>query len=171
MDINLESYRRNQRYLAFVANNFLVSQLLRVLHAFDGDLLAAIVLGEIAHHNLNQLFRGRRVPSGRDIEQLLGDPRRRKHLLRPCNALSVSQATGIPRETVRRRIERLVAQGWIVRNAQGRLCAADALVDRFAHFHLETTRAVIDTAETLREGLAAAGPDVAQPARTGEEAG
>ena len=153
MEINLERYRHNQRYLAFVTNGFLVSQLLRVLHAFDGDLLAAIVLGEIAHHNVQRFFSDPRLRSGDDVEKALADPQRRERLLSPCNALSVSHATGIPRETVRRRIERLVGEGWIERNERGHLYAADALVERFAHFHLETAKSVVETAEAVRAVL------------------
>lgn len=153
MEIDLERYRHNRRYLAFVTNGFLVSQLLRVLHAFDGDLLAAIVLGEIAQHNVQQFFCDPRFRSGDDVEQAFADPQRRERLLRPCNALSVSEATGIPRETVRRRIERLVRQGWIERNERGHLYAADVLVERFAHFHLETAKGVVETAEAVRAVL------------------
>jgi DNA-binding GntR family transcriptional regulator len=34
-------------------------------------------------------------------------------LMRGCNAFSLSQATGVPRETVRRKIKQLVKLGWI----------------------------------------------------------
>lgn len=155
MDIDLDRYRRNQRYVAFLTNGFLVSQLLRVLHAFDGDLLAAIVLGEIAQHNVQQFFRNHQFRPADGAEQALADPRRRELLLRPCNALSISVATGIPRETVRRRIQHLVEGGWIVRNRRGHLYASDAMVDRLAHFHLETSRSVLEVAEALRQALGA----------------
>lgn len=165
MECDLESYRRHQRYLAFVANGFLVSQILRTLHAFDGDLLAAVVLGEIAQHNVQGLFRDRRTVSGEEIEGALADPKRREALLRPCNALSISESTGIPRETVRRRIERLVTGGWVVRNHHGHLFVTDALIDRLAHFHLETAKSVMETAETVRRVLAAPGTEARPPVR------
>lgn len=175
MEIDLDSYRRNQRYLAFLTNGFLVSQLLRVLHAFEGDLLAAIVLGEIAQHNVQQFFRSHQFRLADGAEQALADPGRRERLLRPSNALSISVATGIPRETVRRRIERLVQQGWIVRNRRGHLYAADALVERFAHFHLETARSVVEAAEAVRQALGASPEDsgfrARKAARPDEEGG
>jgi hypothetical protein len=166
MEIDLERYRRNQRYLAFLSNGFLASQLLRVLHAFDGDLLAAVVLGEVAQHNVQALFRDRQFRPGARLEQALADPSQREQLLRPCNALSVSEATGIPRETVRRRVESLVSKGWITRDRHGRLYVSDALVDRLAHFHLETARSVVETADTVRQVLGVSGADARPPART-----
>jgi hypothetical protein len=156
MDIDLERYRENQRYLAFLSSGFLASQLLRVLHAFNGDLLGAVVLGEIAQHNVQALFRDRQFRPGERLEQALADPRQRERLLRPCNAHSVSEATGIPRETVRRRIENLVTQGWIIRDRH----------ERLAHFHLETARSVVETADTVRQVLGVDSADVRLPSRT-----
>jgi DNA-binding FadR family transcriptional regulator len=167
MEIDLEGYRRNQRYLAFLANGFLASQLLRVLHAFDGDLLAAVVLGEIAQHNVQGLVRDRQFRPGEHLEQVLGDLRRRAQVLRPCNALSVSEATGIPRETVRRRIESLVAQGWVLRSRRGYLYVTDALVERLAHFHLETARTVMETADSVRQVLGTRAADTRHATGTG----
>jgi len=169
MEIDLQRYRDNQRYLAFLSNGFLASQLLRVLHAFNGDLLAAVVLGEIAQHNVQALFRDRQFRPGERLEQALADPRQRERLLRPCNAHSVSEATGIPRETVRRRIENLVTQGWIIRDRHGRLYVTDALFERLAHFHLETARSVVETADTVRQVLGVNDTDARPPSRTGAD--
>jgi hypothetical protein len=152
----LETYRPRQHYLAFVANDFLVSQLLRVLRAFDGDVLSAIVLGEIAHHNVHRFFCDHESTSAESVERELADPKRRERLSRPCNALSISRATGLPRETVRRRILQLVAQGWVMRRAHGHLYAADAVVERFAHFHLETAKSLVETAKRVTDALAIA---------------
>ena len=41
--------------------------------------------------------------------------------LRPCNAFSISSSTGIPRETVRRKVSHLIQNGWISRDAKGGL--------------------------------------------------
>jgi hypothetical protein len=167
MEIDLERYRHNRRYLAFLSNGFLASQLLRILHAFEGDLLAAVVLGEIAQYNVQALFRNRQFRPGERLEQALADPHQRERLLRACNALSVSEATGIPRETVRRRIESLLNKGWIVRDSHGRLYVTDALVERLGHFHLETARSVVETADTVRQVLGV--KDERIPSRTGSD--
>ncbi len=48
--------------------------------------------------------------------------------LRPCNAYSIAAATGLPRETVRRKIARLTELGWINRRRNGHLyVSSDAL--------------------------------------------
>jgi hypothetical protein len=158
----LDKYGPRQHYLAFVANDFLVSQLLRVVHAFDGDVLSAIVLGEIAHHNVHRFFCDHQSTPAESVERVLADPQRRDRLSRPCNALSISRATGLPRETVRRRIVHLVAQGWVMRRAHGHLYAADAVVERFARFHLETAKSLVETAKRVTDALAIADDPVSE---------
>mgnify|MGYP001015568525 CR=1 FL=1 len=49
-------------------------------------------------------------------------------LMSACNALSISRSTGIPRETVRRRVEALVKRGWVRRDVRGHLRARGALL-------------------------------------------
>ena len=48
------------------------------------------------------------------MTQALTNPSMRATLL-PCNAFSISEATGIPRETVRRKASELVAEGLLER--------------------------------------------------------
>jgi predicted transcriptional regulator of viral defense system len=43
----------------------------------------------------------------------------------PINIQSVSEYSGIPRETVRRKVGVLQDKGWIIRNADGRLSVTD----------------------------------------------
>ena len=53
-----------------------------------------------------------------------------KHL-EPTNAYSISQATGIPRETVRRKIDKLQQKGWVVKNDRGEVVMSETVSDHF----------------------------------------
>ena len=59
----------------------------------------------------------------------------------------LSTATGIPRETVRWKIDSLVAKGWLRRNHKGEVFMAESMV---RHFHSDFDQGI------LRELLAVA---------------
>jgi hypothetical protein len=58
--------------------------------------------------------------------------------VRPCNALSVSSATGIPRETVRRKVKWLERKGWITVGERGQLAIARSVSRQFSEFDCAT---------------------------------
>ncbi len=94
-------------------SRFLTGYLLDIYRLFDGDLAIVIVLAEIAHHNTTHHF----TEEGGLKEELKGGiahAKVRRQLL-GCNAFSMAEATGMPRETIRRKIARLEALGWVVR--------------------------------------------------------
>ena len=110
-------YEQHQGEIALRMNHFLMRYLKAIYQEFDGDLALVIVLGEIAHHNVTRLysFQGPLPPSGStnsDAPDLYAQ-------LEPCNAFSLAAATGIPRETVRRKMEQLVKRGWLEIRADG----------------------------------------------------
>ena len=80
----------------------------------------------------------------------------RKLVLRPCNAFSISSSTGIPRETVRRKVARLAELGWIVRDSRGGLTiTAKAAAECLQPFDRENLADFLNTAERLRTLLTA----------------
>jgi len=100
--IDRKKLREHHYEVTYVVGRFLTDHLIRVYAAFDGDITAAIVLGTIGQHNYRRYYtEGGRKFEGR-FHQLVA---RGEHLphARPCNALSISDSTGIPRETVRRK--------------------------------------------------------------------
>lgn len=72
---------------------------------FHGDLDAMLVLLTLSLGTERQNW----------VEGLLGQAGQSR-AIRVTNTLSISQATGIPRETVRRKLEAMEARGWIVRD-------------------------------------------------------
>ena len=99
-------------------------------------LLAAIVLGEVAHHNLSA-YLAQAVEARRTGGEAPEVPRRSDYL--PTNAFSIAQTTGIPRQTVRRKVAMLVSRGWLLQEKGGLIVSPEP----FDHFR------------TLNEGLAA----------------
>ena len=105
------------RVAALLLARYNLRYLVRLYSAFDGDLLLPIVLGEVGLYNVGGF--------GFDENALAalrcyGDAFDRLPL-RPCNAFSISSSTGIPRETVRRKVSHLIQNGWISRDAKGGL--------------------------------------------------
>lgn len=114
-------YERCAGPIAILMADFFLTHLNRLYQSFDGDLLLPIVLGEIAHHNVSPFFTARGT-SGRQAD-LRGfwDKPGVKGMLHGCNAFALSTATGIPRETVRRKIAQLVRLGYVRQDKKGEL--------------------------------------------------
>ncbi|ATE62260.1 hypothetical protein [Thauera sinica] len=118
-----------------------IRNLKRWFEEFDRDILLPILLGEIALHNIGALENGADgAASGERSEGEEGC------LLRPCNAYSIAAATGLPRETVRRKIARLIELGWISRRENGHLYVTR---EALAHFgSMLTSRQLAEVIET-----------------------
>lgn len=148
---NGAAYEAHQTEIAIRMGRFFVEHLTRLYRAFEGDLTQVIVLGEIGHHNTTRTY-----PAAG------AGPRRRssaaptsKDLL-PCNAFSISQATGIPRETVRRKIAALVHRGWVRQNDRGEVFVTPAAGAHFMPvFNRDTMLDVLAVADDLRALLSA----------------
>jgi len=121
----------HQTMLSTYASAFTINTLRRAYRLFDGDLTLFLVFGEIAHYNMS---RASQTLNLRDAP----DSSRWKVLMRtlpdqkvtPCNALSISEATGIPRETVRRKVKELEERGWLVREGARRLTLAPRAIEQ-----------------------------------------
>jgi len=99
-----EDYPRFQ--YAFV--EFLVAHLTDVAKAFDGDLHQALSLAVIGQVRLRALVQA----------ELTGDAVPAPEAL-AITASRLADVSGIPRETVRRKLKLLEARGWIARRPDG----------------------------------------------------
>lgn len=128
-----------------VARNELRS-LKRLYEDFERDILLPLLLGEIALHNLGVRDGCRGVPDVSD-EAAAGLACQ----LKPCNAYSVAAATGLPRETVRRKIARLVELGWLNRRHNGHLYVSSRALEHFgAMLRLRNLPDLLEVADTVR---------------------
>lgn len=142
-------YQANRARISLALSQFTVPLLSRIYHAFDGDMVAAIVLGEIAHRNVERWLADQGNP-----EQPLHDPVLRKGLMRPCNALSIAEACGLPRETVRRKVVALIERGYIYRDEQGLLYLTTTVGENFEDVTRRNVEALLETAHRVSELLA-----------------
>lgn len=131
-----EFLREHQTEYTYLVGRFMVEHLVRVHRAFEGDIAAAVVLGTIAHYNYRRFYEEVVQHSREPMRDLCA---RGEHLplMRPCNAMSVSESTGIPRETVRRKIKWLIARGWVRQEGRDRLCVGPTVGTEFAQFDAE----------------------------------
>lgn len=142
-------YEANRARISLALSQFTVPLLSRIYHAFDGDMVAAIVLGEIAHRNVEAWLAEHHNP-----EDLLHDPDRRTTLMRPCNALSIAEACGLPRETVRRKVVLLVEREYIYRSDEGHLFLTRTVGDGFQDMTATLVEELLVTARRLEALLA-----------------
>lgn len=113
---------------AFVRKNFgriwpmhvatLTEFLLTCRRSFDGDLDLMLVLCVIG----DRTFAAKRVPQDLTYEQWSAGGGR-SIAIEPINLQSVADFSGIPRETVRRKVNELLERGWVERNDSGYLAA------------------------------------------------
>jgi hypothetical protein len=100
-----------------------VSSLTRFLiecrHTFDGDLDMLLVLAVIG----DRTFSHRRANPALDFDAFQS---REKEQTPPedINVRSIADFSGIPRETVRRKVAQLLEKGWVTRNDDGFITAS-----------------------------------------------
>jgi hypothetical protein len=140
---------------AFVVNRHLVDHLLRVgRELMLNDYEALLVWGVLAHQNIAHLLPPGALPSAvLDDRGLLGGA---TEGLRPLRLRDLVQITRLPRETVRRKLERLAEHRWIERTPRGWLASGARLEPTLREFTRETVRRYLATADELTRILCAA---------------
>jgi hypothetical protein len=123
-----------------------VRHLKSVYRAFDGELLEAIVLGEVGHHNLSAYFAD--AKKARRSGQV-PPPMPKEYDYLPTNTHSIAQATGIPRETVRRKVKALVSRGWLQRRRDRSLILTPVPFEHFRELREELTEDFLSTSKEV----------------------
>lgn len=121
--------RRESEHIAFIRQHFrsiwpvhlaaFTRLLIQLREHFDGDLDLMLVLAVIGDRTRPENWTPE-LMTYRQLTRREGEA----HLQYPINIQSVAAYSGIPRETVRRKIAILEARGWIVRDRNGRLAVA-----------------------------------------------
>lgn len=128
-------------------NQMYVRHLIATYEAFGGDVVAAIVLGEVAHHNLASLTNNARTPH--ELSEAIQQKGSLSESFLPTNAFSIAQATGIPRETVRRKVVSLARRGWLMKDAEGNLFVTQTASVDFATFNVERMRDLLESSRAV----------------------
>jgi hypothetical protein len=145
------SYSRAFSLVAFTMNRFVVDQVIRAARHFDNDIEAMILFGTVAHLNVAHL-----MPPGSSPTSVLGANGRvpdAQPQLRPVRLRDLVQITGRPRETIRRKLERLEAQGRLLRQADGYVIDV-ASVDPDMHaLSVDGVRRFMDASRVIASAL------------------
>ena len=142
-------YEINRSEIAIIMGYYFLRYLNLLYQEFEGDFVLCMVLGEVANHNISGFFskKGSCVEVQRKSETL----KERMRHLKPTNAFSISEATGIPRETVRRKIDKLQKKGWIVKSDRGELFISETVSDCFTKaFNKKILTELFEASDCLR---------------------
>ena len=147
-----ERYDQHKYAVAIIMNHFFLRYLNLLYREFEGDLVLPIVLGEIAHHNILRFY-SRKGDSIEVHYQAVPYSEWMKHL-ESTNAFSISQSTGIPRETIRRKIDKLQQKGWVVKNHRGEVCISEAVSEHFSRdFNKKILAELLEASERIQKLL------------------
>lgn len=94
----------------YIFVQFLVEHLTDLCRVFEADLQSVLVLAIVGQMALKTAFREGYPEEGTTPSDFVADS---------INALSIAEISGIPRETVRRKLAGLAKRGWVVRGPNG----------------------------------------------------
>ncbi len=141
-----ECIQRSFGLLAFIVSRHLVDHMRRIALQLDMDFEAAYLYGTLAHLNILKIYRPGAHPQTVLTEQGMApvDPM-------PVRLTDVVQVSGLPRETVRRKLEWLQTRGKVLRTAEGLWCYdRQGVNDEIIQFTLETIERFLKTADEMR---------------------
>lgn len=124
------------REITVILGWFVTGHLTRLYKLFDGDMVLLIVLGEIAHHNISPFFSINRIGGKSEAYEL--NLEYAQENLAPCNSLSISESTGIPRETCRRKVQQLLKSGFLEQHPEGGYTISAKVREHYKDFNRET---------------------------------
>lgn len=138
--------------VAFTVNRHLIEHMMRAQRELGVDYESLVIWGILAHLNVAHL-----LPPGKalaqitlDIDSALIDPENGFRMLR---LRDLEQVTGLPRETVRRKLSRLEKLGYITHNSKGWLVRPESVDERLRNFTRETTQNLLKAAQHVTELL------------------
>lgn len=137
--------------ITYAMNRYLVDHMLRVGRQLtDGDFEAMVIWGVLAHQNVAHLLPPGSFPS--DVLDVRGRISSSEGM-RPLRLRDVVQITGIPKETARRKLERLAAERWIDRVAEGWVASRERTEPDLREFSRESVRRFLAVADEMMRAL------------------
>jgi hypothetical protein len=155
-----DAFDRAFSLVAFAINRHLVDHWLRsALELTGGDYEALVIWGVLAHQNVAHLMPPGIVPSAvLDKSGLLHDG---TQSLRPLMLRDLAAIAGIPRETTRRKLEKLLKAGYVERSGKAWVVSTGRLEPDLRGFTRETTWRLLAVADQVRIALADGGQQAA----------
>lgn len=154
LPFSLESYDQHRGEISLQMSHFFVCYLRELYRHFDGDLALVIVLGEIAHHNMSAHFTSE-TGGDHDLLKRMAEDETLLARMPGCNAYSLAAATGMPRETIRRKIAQLEKLGWVERAERREVRITKKVAEHFQpDFNINLLAGLLKTADRIRGLLA-----------------
>lgn len=145
-------YDRAFSLVAFTMNRFIVDHMLRASRLFERDTETMILFGVLSHLNVAHLLPPGTRPS--DSLDASGQPALDPQpMLRPVRLRDLVVVTGRPRESIRRRLERLRATGRVLHVDDGWVLNVASVDDALRSITLDGARRFMETAAVLRAAL------------------
>jgi len=132
-------------------NRFVVDQVLRAARMFDNDIEAMILFGTLSHLNVAHLVPPGSRPS--DALDASGRVPNAQSRLRPVRLRDLVQITGRPRETIRRKLDKLQADGRIVRVVEGWVLNVASVDDAMRAHSVDGVRRFMEAAKVIDSAL------------------
>ena len=167
-------YWRAFSITAFTMNRFIIDQVLRASRMFDNDIEAMVIFGALSHLNAAHIV----LPGSRPSKMLADDGRvpDPQPQLRPVRLRDLVQITGRPRETIRRKLDKLQADNRITRVVDGWVLNVASIEPQMHAHTVDATRRFMDAAKVMGAALTdaeqalKAAPKDAQPATEAKDA-
>lgn len=148
--------QRSFSLVAFIMNRHLIDHMVRCCRTFGIDYQMLVLWAILSHQNTAHLF-----PPGTRPTQVLKDNGRLREqpdaMLRPVRLRHLSEMSGVPRETARRKLAALRRAGWITATPRGWVIVPEAIDDRVREFTLESVRRFLAAAADVQRVLRDAG--------------
>jgi hypothetical protein len=158
------AYWRAFSLVAFTMNRFIVDHVVRSARLFDNDIETMILFGMLSHLNAAHLIPpGSRPSQALTAQGRVPDPQPQ---LRPVRIRDLTLISGRPRETIRRKLEALLAQGRVKR-VDGGFVLNVASVDPQMHaLTLDGVKRFLEAARLMQDALRDAEQALAKPPDT-----
>jgi hypothetical protein len=144
-------YWRSFSIVAFAMNRFVIDQVIRAARHFDNDIEAMVIFGMLSHLNVAHLVPPGASPSA-DLTTKGSVPDSQPRM-RPVRLRDLEQITGRPRETIRRKLERLEADGRVIRGVDGYVLRVDAVTDSMRLLTMDSARRFMESARVIDGAL------------------
>ncbi|MGU3629883.1 hypothetical protein [Comamonas sp. C24C] len=141
------AYDRSFVLVAYIANRFLLDHMLRSARLFaNNDFETMVIWGVLAHQNVAHL-----MPPGTRPYSVLSQRGRleNEENLRPLRLRDVSSITGIPRETVRRKLGAMANKGFARRTPSGWIVIGDRAEPDLRDFTKATVMRLISVCDEI----------------------
>lgn len=146
------AFDRSFSLVAFITNRFLIDHMLRCgRQLVDGDFEALVLWGVLAHQNVAHLMPPGSLPTAVLNEKGRVDSYEKR--IRPLLLRDLAAITGIPRETARRKLEKLAALGFAERVGSGWSVSAQRVEPDLREFTRESIKRLLATADEVRAAM------------------